>query len=153
MTGVAVLETWIKSPKDQTVGAWIDFECYGRSGGRDRGTPARGEWSVAKGAKIEVNGVAINPPEWRNPGMKRVAAHPDEPTSNNVAETPFSDECCWMRPPTPLALKQGWNHVKLTVPKTFKAWGYSWQALFMPILGTSEHPCEVPGLEYSARPI
>lgn len=153
MTGVAVLETWIKSPKDQMVGAWIDFECYGRSGGRNRGTPARGEWSVAKGAKVEVNGVAINPPEWRNPGMKRVAAHPDEPTSNNVAETPFTDECCWMRPPTPLALKKGWNHVKLTVPKTFKAWGYSWQALFMPILGTSEHPREVPGLEYSAQPI
>jgi len=152
MTGVAVLETWIKSPVDQTVGAWVDFECYARSGGRNRGTPEKGEWSIAKGAKLEVNGVAVPPPEWKNPGLKYIAVHPDEPTSNNVAETPFTDECCWIRPPTQITLKAGWNHVKLTVPKEVKRWGYGWQALFMPILGTSDHPREVPGLAYRSSP-
>jgi len=67
-------------------------------------------------------------------------------------ETPFTDECCWIRPPTQIALKAGWNHVKLTSPKTVKAWGYAWKALFMPILGTSDHPREVPGLEYRSSP-
>ncbi|MBP5544880.1 MAG: family 20 glycosylhydrolase [Kiritimatiellae bacterium] len=158
-TGVAVLETWVRSPRDQSVGAWIDFECFGRSGARssialESGALAEnGEWSASKRAKVEVNGIAIPPPRWRHPGLKFLAAHPEEPTSNNVSETPFSDECCWMRPPAPLRLKAGWNHVKITAPKTFDAWCYGWQTLFTPILGTIDHPREVPELEYSAHPM
>ena len=155
-TGVAVLETWIKSPKDQTVGAWIDFEVLGRSGARYcRAYRAplfeKGEWSSSKGAKVEVNGVAIPPPEWKNPGLKPLGKSPDG-TTNNVSEAPFDDDCCWMRPPSPLRLKAGWNHVKITAPKTFHAWYHGWQVLFSPILGPSDRPREVPGLEYSSRP-
>ena len=73
-------------------------------------------------------------------------------TTNNVSETPFEDDCCWMRQPSPLTLKAGWNHVKITAPKTYKAWYYGWDVLFMPVLGTSDRPREVPGLEYRSRP-
>ena len=156
-TGVAVLETWIKSPKDQAVGVWIDFMCCGRSGSRssiafESGALAvKGEWSASKGARVEVNGVAIPPPKWKNPGLKILGRSPDVAT-NNVSETPFEDDCCWTRPPSTLTLKAGWNHVKITAPKTFKAWHYGWQVLFVPVLGTRDHPREVPGLEYSSHP-
>ena len=157
-TGIAVLETWIKSPKDQTVGAWIDFDCYNRSGARYLRTHGgrtifeKGEWCSSKGAKVEINGVAVPPPEWRHEGLKELGKSPDG-TTNNVAETPFEDDCCWIRPPTSITLKAGWNHVKITAPKTFAVWYHGWQVLFMPILGTSDRPREVPGLEYSSYPI
>ena len=155
-TGVAVLETWIKSPKDQTVGAWIDFDIFPRSVARycrAYRVPLfeKGEWASSRDAKVEVNGVAIPPPEWKHPRLRPLGKSPDG-TTNNVAETPFEDECCWMRPPSTLTLKAGWNHVKITAPKTFEAWCYGWDVLFMPVLGTSDHPREVPGLEYSSRP-
>ncbi len=156
-TGIAVLETWIKSPKDQTVGAWIDFTCCGRSGSRssiafESGALAeKGEWTASKGAKVEVNGVAVPPPEWKHPGLKILGFSPGK-TTNNVSETPFEDDCCWIRPPSMLAFKAGWNHVKITAPKSFNAWHYGWQVLFVPILGDIGHPREVPGLEYSSHP-
>ena len=151
-TGTAVLETWIRSPSNQTVGAWIGFGNCARSNGRRHGIPEIGEWAISKGVRVEVNGRRIEPPKWTNAGLKYVAEHPEEPTSNNIAETPFTDEAFWMRPPAPLELKEGWNAVRLTVPKTFDKWRYDWAATFVPVLGSSAHPREVPDLEYRSSP-
>ena len=148
-TGTAILETWIRSPKDQTVGAWIGFTRFGRSGGRGHGLPEAGEWGRSKGVTVEVNGNRVPAPEWTHPGLKFVMTHPEEPTSNNVAETPFTNEEYFMREPSRIVLKSGWNHVKLTVPKTESYWAYDWAATFVPVT-LEKFPREVAGLAYSS---
>ena len=91
-------------------------------------------------------------PEWANPGLRYVMDHVDEPSSNNVAETPFTNEEWFMREPTPIVLKSGWNHVRLTVPKLVgDQWKYDWTATFVPVT-LERFPREVAGLEYSAQP-
>jgi hypothetical protein len=56
------------------------------------------------------------------------------------------------RPPTPIRLKKGWNHVKLRIPHDRPQMSKVWKGMFCPVAGTSEHPREVPGLVYSAQP-
>lgn len=148
--GVAYVETWIKSPAEQTVGAWIGFTNYGRSGGRSHGLPEAGEWGRSRGTKVEVNGVEVPAPEWIHPGLKWQMTHPEEPTSNNISETAFTNEEYFMREPTRLELRAGWNHVKLTVTKSVgNEWGYDWIATFVPVT-LERHPREVVGLEFSS---
>ena len=149
-TGTAILETWIRSPKEQTVGAWIGFTRFGRSGGRNGGLPAAGEWGRSKGVKVEINGKLVPAPKWTHPGLKHLMTHPEEPTSNNIAETAFTNEEYFMREPSRIELKAGWNHVKLTVPKTESYWCYDWTATFVPVT-LEAHPHEVAGLEYRSE--
>ena len=136
------LETWIRSPKRQKVGAFISFTNYSRSLNRSvlQRAAGEGEWSTA-GAKVFVNDVEVAPPKWRKPGQ----------TGMNL-ETAFADEEFWMREPTELELREGVNHVKLVVPDPEEngVKGERWTATFVPVLGTSAHPREVPGLEYSS---
>ena len=139
-----VMETWIRSPKTQKVGVFISFTNYSRSYDRRfvRNTAGRGEWSTA-GAKVFVNEAEVPPPEWRSPGRGGLSL-----------ETSFVDEEFWMREPTEIVLREGWNHIRLIVPDPAANGvpGERWTATFVPVLGTSAHPCEVPGLEYSAKP-
>ena len=153
-TGTVTLETWIRSPADREVGAWIGFTDYCRSGGRNRGFPAAGEWMPGGKAKVELNGTVIPPPAWARAdlaAMKNVT-HPEEPTSSYFTELPFEDEEYFMREPTKIRLAKGWNHVKLTVSKTRRHYNEHWLATFVPVEGTSAHPREVEGLEYSSDP-
>ena len=132
---------------------WIGFTHYGRSGGRTRGLPELGEWdSTSKGIRVEVNGRAVPPPVWGRPGLAYIMQHPEEPTSNNISELPFTNEEYWMREPTAISLEAGWNHVKLVVPHARDRYNYNWVATFVPVAGTSDHPHEVEGLEYSSEP-
>ena len=149
-SGVVSLETWICSPADRKVGAWIDCSCYygaySRMGGR---TPEKGEWSRV-GAKVFVNGAEIPPPEWKQPGM--VSTTPanreqDIPYSTDLLEKPLVDELPTLRPPTKISLKKGWNYVRIVLPKMPR-----WGCTFCLVDGTSDHPREVEGLKYSARP-
>ena len=137
--GTVVLETWITAPKDIRCGAWIGMTGFSRSDGRSRDapTPKIGEWNK-HGATLEINGRAIAPPAWTHPGV-----------GGNPKETPLVDEDYWYREPTPIQLRAGENHVKLTLPKRG---GWKWIGTFVPILGTSDHPREVPGLTFSASP-
>jgi hypothetical protein len=145
------LETWIKSPDERTVGAWID--CSGLAGAYSRlgiaHTPRRGEWNIF-GATVSVNGVAVPPPEWKQPGMKsttKAFREQDIPYSTDLLEKPLVDELFTLRPPSQIKLRKGWNHVRLVLPR-----GGNWGASFCPVAGTSEHPREVEGLEYSSQP-
>ncbi len=137
--GTVVLETWITAPSNTTCGAWIGMTGFSRSDGRGRDgpTPALGQWNK-HGASIELNGKAIPPPKWTHPGQ-----------TGNPRELPLVDEDYWYRAPTPITLKKGENHVKITLPKRS---GWKWIGSFVPVLGSSDHPREVPGLSYSSTP-
>ena len=152
-TGVAVAETWIRSPVDQEVGAWIGFTDYVRDHGRafSDPTPNLGQWSRFD-ATVELNGERVPPPVWRKPGQ--VKGEMTKPFGvYELDEVAFENEEYYMREPTRIRLRKGWNHVKLTVPMKTRARGHNpWVATFMPILGTTWRPREVPGLEYSSEP-
>ena len=99
-----------------------------------------------------MNGNIVPAPAWIHPGLKHIMTHPEEPTSDNIAETPFTNEEYFMRPPTEISLKAGWNHVKLTVPKSIgDEWLYYWTSTFVPVT-LERHPREVPDLEFSSEP-
>ena len=136
--GVVTLETWIKSEREIDCGAWIGMTGFSRSDGRSRDapTPKLGEWNK-HGATVELNGRKIEPPKWAHPGV-----------GGNPKETPLVDEDYWYRAPTQIHLKKGENYVKMTLPKKG---GWKWIGTFTPVLGTSDHPREVPGLTYSSR--
>jgi hypothetical protein len=149
--GTVALETWIKSPDDRTIGAWID--CQGMAGAYSRlqipQTPRKGEWNCFR-ASISLNGENVPPPDWKQPGMKSTTPkdrEQDIPYSTDLLEKPLVDELFTLRPPTQLKLKKGWNHVRIVLNS-----GYRWGASFCPVAGTSEHPREVEGLEYSSEP-
>ena len=148
--GTAIVETWIRSPEERTVGAWIDLSgyngAYARLGGR---TPQLGEWNSA-GGTISLNGTPVPPPAWKQPGMKsttKCECEQDIPYSTDLLEKPLVDELPTLRPPTELRLKKGWNHVRITLPKTG-----NWGVTFCPVAGTSEHPREIDDLEYRSDP-
>lgn len=152
-TGVAVLETWIRSGEDREIGAWIGFTHFGRSGGRTRGLPDSGEWeTLSKGIRVEVGGKVVPPPAWGRPGFRLFIRHPEEPTSNLISELPFTNEEYWMREPSKISLVKGWNHVRITLPHVEDRYNYNWVATFMPVAGTTSRPREVEGLEYSSDP-
>ena len=133
--GKVILETKIYSDRDIDCGAWIGMTGFSRSDGRSRDapTPKIGQWNK-HGATIHLNGTAIDPPKWTNPA-----------TSGNPKEIPLVDEDYWYREPTKIHLKRGLNTVRLTLPKNG---GWKWIGSFTPIMGTSDHPREVPGLKY-----
>lgn len=93
--------TWVYSPKEQTAGAWIEFQNYSRS--EADLPPLPGKWDY-KGSRIWVNDNEIQPPVW-------TATHREK--SN---ETLLGNENCVVRPPQKIPLKKGWNKVVLKLP-------------------------------------
>lgn len=142
--GTAVLETWIRSPVAQEVPAWIGATGFARSNGRwvDGPVPEPGEWN-RHGAMVEVNGAKVKGPASVHAGLK----------GKESREVPPVDEEYFYRKPSVIRLKAGWNHVKITLPKPKTDFvGQKWLCTFIPMQGTSEHPREFPGLEYSSDP-
>jgi hypothetical protein len=93
--------TWVRSPKTQTVGAWISTQNYSRSE-KDL-PPPQGEWDYRK-SKIMINDKEIQPPVWSN--------------NHTIlsSEIPLGNENFAMRPPIPVTLKKGWNKILLKLP-------------------------------------
>ena len=155
--GGVVFETWIKSPENRTVGCWIDCVKVHGEYGRDGVVrmPGRGEWS-AEGAEVLVNGEAVAPPAWKQPGLsakeKIDVLERDVPYMNDLLETPLVDELFALRPPVPVRFRKGWNHVAVWLPKKAKRLRASTGMTFCPIEGTSEHPHEVEDFAYSSTP-
>ena len=157
-TGTVFMETWIKSPSDRTVGAWIGFTAYDRDCGLTRawGTPDQGQWNKF-GAKVEVNGEPIAPPVWERPSLdgKDNAMLKEVRWAYLFDEIPYTNEEWYMREPTKIVLRKGWNHVRLTLPNTrpVNTWEtHRWVGTFMPVSGTTDHPREIEDLEYSSDP-
>lgn len=93
--------TYVYSPVEQTAGALIEFQNYGRS--ENDAAPAAGQWD-RKGSRIWLNGEEIIAPNWKNAG-KGVGAEVD-----------LQDENFTARKPTQVQLRQGWNKVFLKLP-------------------------------------
>ena len=88
------------------------------------------------GATVKLNDETIEPPEWNHPSAR----------GDDLKDIPWTDECAWIRPPTPIRIRKGLNRVEITLPKADAEW--YWSASFLPVLGTREHPREVPDLEF-----
>ena len=155
-TGTVVVETWVKSPNARTIGAWIGFSAYDRDHGRSRsrGTPDLGKWNKF-GATISVNGEQIPPPVWQQPSLTPGKTLAEVGHVHEIDETPYTNDEWYMREPTPVQLKKGWNHVRMVLPMTRAVdnWHtHRWVGIFMPVDGTTDHPHEVDDLEYSSDP-
>lgn len=93
--------TYVFSPEEQTVGAQIEFQNYGRS--EQDPAPAAGEWD-RKGSRVWLNGKEIKAPNWKNAGK----------SIHNEAD--LLDENFSARPPIRVKLRKGWNKVMLKLP-------------------------------------
>ena len=71
-----------------------------------------------------------------------------------IDEEPFTDQEYFMREPTPIRLRRGWNHVRLTIPNPAEGGKtrHRWTGTFIPVEGATDHPREVQGLEYASVP-
>lgn len=93
--------TYVYSPKQQTLGAQIEFQNYGRS--EQDYAPDSGMWD-RKGSRLWVNDREIIPPVWNNTGK----------TINN--EIDLGNENFTGRTPLLIELKRGWNKVFMKLP-------------------------------------
>lgn len=129
--------TYIYSPKEQQVGAQIEFYTYSRSG-NDK-APDAGKWD-RRGSKIWLNGNEIPAPQWQQPGAN---------IQQDQATTGLANENFTNRDLVALTLKQGWNKVFLKLPHANKG-GTSrdkWQFTF--VITDTEGKNAVDGLIYS----
>ena len=128
--------TWVRSPKTQTVGAWISTQNYSRSE-KDL-PPPQGEWDYRK-SKIMINDKEIQPPVWSN--------------NHTIlsSEIPLGNENFAMRPPIPVTLKKGWNKILLKLPigefSTKEVRLQKWMFTF--VFVTLDGKQEVEGLIYN----
>lgn len=93
--------TYVYSPTARTVGAFIEFQNYGRS--ESDQAPNAGRWD-RKGSRLYVNDKEVMPPVWDNTG-KSINAEVDLKNENFSA-----------RPPLSIELKEGWNKVLMKLP-------------------------------------
>jgi len=130
--------TRLWSPQEQTVGAWIGFHDWSRSGGRRGGPfPEEGEWHNTD-PKIWVNNRLIAPPRWNNLELK-----------SNTLDTPFTDENYFFREPQKVHLKKGWNEILIKIPIVENTWKRMFT--FVPVAVINENVREVPGLKFNAE--
>lgn len=129
--------TYVYSPKEQQVGAQIEFYTYSRSGNDT--APKAGQWD-RRGSRIWLNGNEIPAPQWEQT---------DVAISQDHATQGLTNENFTAREPVSLTLKQGWNKVFLKLPHANKG-GTSrdkWQFTF--VITDTEGRNAVDGLIYS----
>lgn len=137
-SGTVYATTMVFSPKEQTVGCWIGFHDWSRSGGRRGGpSPEQRQWHTTN-PKIWINDTEIAPPKWMNPAL---------PAQSE--EIPFVDENYFHRPATTISLKKGWNRILLKVPQGGTSW--KWMFTFVPVHEENGGVKEVEGLIFSAE--
>ena len=126
--------TYVYSPKEQVVGAQIEFQNYSRSE-QDGAAPA-GKWDHF-GSKIWINGTEIAAPTWDNTGV-----------SISSKEVMLKNENFPGREPIKVTLKQGWNKVFIKLPYFNK--GYRLKKwMFTCVFTDTEGVNAVDGLIYS----
>lgn len=137
-SGTIYATTNIWSPKNQTIGCWIGFHDWSRSGGRRGGPlPNQDEWHITN-PKIWINGETIAPPVWEQPGIDAKSE-----------EIPFVDENYYLREPSKIFLNKGWNRVLLKIPQNGRSW--KWMFTFVPLIQNGSNISEVKGLKYSVK--
>lgn len=93
--------TYVYSPVEQTAGALIEFQNYGRS--EKDAAPDAGKWD-RRGSRIWLNDAELLPPTWKNSG-KAITNEVDLLNENFTA-----------RDPEVITLKKGWNKVFIKLP-------------------------------------
>ncbi len=93
--------TYVYSPVEQTAGALIEFQNYGRS--ENDSAPDEGNWD-RKGSRLWLNDEEILPPTWTNTGV------------SITSEVDLGNENFTARAPEQVTLKEGWNKVFLKLP-------------------------------------
>lgn len=136
--GTAYALTYVWAPRAETVGFWIGFNGPSRSSRRNQPNPSQGEWSTA-GSKVWIDDWEVPPPVWKQPG-----------TVANSSEAPFVDEDYFYRPPTPVALRPGWNKILIKAPKGERTW--NWTFTCVPVQVAGEGVREMEGLRFSTNP-
>lgn len=126
--------TYVYSPKEQTIGAQIEFQNYGRS--ENDSDPAKGKWDL-KGSRIWLNDTEILPPDWTNAG-KTINSEVDLGNENFTARTPIS-----------ITLQKGWNKVFLKLPYVSVSGVRLNKWMFTFVLTDLEGKNAVDGLVYS----
>ena len=115
----------VESDAERDVPLYADFMDYSRSEGRARDLPlAQGQWN-AKGARLLLNGHAIPPPRWAQPGVRS-------------REIPMVDEPWWVRPPLVVHLRKGRNELLVKLPR--KGWKWSATCFFPDTRGLTFAP-------------
>ena len=137
-TGTVYALSYIYSPVDQTVGCWIGFQGWSRSGRRGGPLPQQGQWHTTN-PSVWVNRNEIAPPVWKQPGL-----------SAQSEEIPFQDEDYFYREPTSIQLKKGVNEVLLKIPQGGTSW--KWMFTFIPVNVNGINVREVEGLQYGSTP-
>jgi hypothetical protein len=126
--------TSIYSPKDQEVPFWVSGQTWAVSDWRNGPVSVQGKWFHCD-TKFWVNGKEIEPPEWAKPG-------------NNGA---LIDENYYLRQPTMIQLKKGWNQVLVKAPVNGSA--RRWMFTFVPVQWSekkgTQYVREFPGLKFS----
>ena len=126
--------TYVYSPKEQTVGALIEFQNYSRS--ELDAVPAAGQWDLY-GSKIWVNGAEIPAPSYENTGVSLSSKEVTQKNENFPAREPVS-----------ISLKKGWNKVFLKLPYINAAYRLDkWMFTF--VLTDADGKNAVDGLIYS----
>ena len=91
---------------------WIGFNNISRS--HQAPAPPMGSWDD-RGSMVWVNGVAVDPPVWKNGNRK-----------TTTLEDPLVDEGYEYRAPTKIHLKKGWNTILIKAPvASFKSAWYA----------------------------
>lgn len=93
--------TYVYSPVEQTAGALIEFQNYGRS--ENDLAPDNGKWD-RKGSRIWLNDEELIAPNWTNAG-KSINSEVDLGNENFTAREPLQ-----------VTLRQGWNKVFIKLP-------------------------------------
>lgn len=128
--------TQVYSPAEQTVGLQFETQNYSRS--ESDLPPSQGTWDY-RGSKLWINGVEVEPPQWRNSHIER----------DN--ETSLGNENMAVRAPIPVELKEGWNQVMIKLPvgvfRTPETRLVKWMFTF--VLTTPDGRSAAPGLIYS----
>lgn len=126
--------TYVYSPQQQTVGAQIEFQNYGRS--ENDAAPPRGCWD-RKGSRVWVNDTEVLPPEWTNTG-KTINSEVDLGNENFTARDPIA-----------VTLHQGWNKVFLKLPYVSVSGVRLNKWMFTFVFTETEGKDAVDGLVYS----
>ena len=129
-----VAKTRIFSSQEKTIRAWIGFDSPARSNRQATGIPQLGQWT-SFGAKVTVNGYAVAPPKWKEPGAHQYL----RPTWHQPAnEVPYTDEqFYWTREPALVSLNPRWNDIEIAVPLTYP--GQRWTFTFVPVQWDQEN--------------
>ncbi len=130
-------QTWIYSPKAQTVPFWISGHTWATSDWRNGPASVPGKWFHAN-PRFFVNGKEVQPPQWKKPRNGGV----------------LIDENYHFRTPSMVPLKKGWNQVIVKSPSNNSA--RRWMFTCVPVMTDAKNfGCNVkefPGLKFAADP-